>query len=64
MGRNYVHLSVDWETASSVGKRKDSKPTILKIDAKGAFKSGVRFYQGNENVWLVDNIEPRFIIFE
>lgn len=37
-GRQYVHLSQDVETAYSVGLRHDSKPCILKIDAKQAWK--------------------------
>ncbi|HEX3045548.1 MAG TPA: RNA 2'-phosphotransferase [Bacillota bacterium] len=64
MGRNYVHLSVDIETAILVGKRRDSKPVILTIEAGRAFACGVKFYRGNENTWLADAIEPRFIKFE
>ncbi|HHV09435.1 MAG TPA: RNA 2'-phosphotransferase [Clostridiales bacterium] len=59
--RQYVHLSQDLETAYQVGKRRDSKPVILKIDAKAAFESGIRFYYGNEKVWLVDALPPQML---
>lgn len=61
MNRQYVHLSVDTETATQVGKRRDNQPIILKIDTKLAFLSGIAFYIGNEKVWLADSIPPQFI---
>ena len=60
-GRQYVHLSKDIETAESVGKRHDGKPCILVIDAISAWNEGVKFYLGNEKVWLADSIPSRFI---
>lgn len=59
--RQYVHLSTDIETAQSVGLRHDRKPVILVIDAKRAAKDGVKFYLGNEKVWLADHIPSRYI---
>lgn len=59
--RQYVHLSQDVETAENVGKRHDHKPCILKIDAKAAWENGVKFYYGNEKVWLADQIPSRYI---
>lgn len=61
MGRQYVHLSVDSDTATKVGERKASTPIILRIDAKAAAASGIPFYHGNEMVWLADAIPPAFI---
>ena len=60
-GRQYVHLSMDIETAGIVGKRHDDKPCILMIDAINAWNEGVKFYLGNEKVWLADSISSRFI---
>lgn len=60
-GRQYVHLSNDIETALQVGKRHDDKPIILKIDAKRAWDEGVKFYLGNDKVWLADNIPSKYI---
>lgn len=61
--RQYVHLSIDEETAYKVGKRRDEKPIILRIRAKFAWKNGVSFYKGNDNVWLSDTIVSDFIEF-
>ena len=59
--RQYVHLSQDIETAINVGKRHDDKPSILIIDAKMAWNDGIKFYLGNEKVWLADRIPCRYI---
>ncbi|WP_281813050.1 RNA 2'-phosphotransferase [Vallitalea longa] len=61
--RQYVHLSVDEETAYEVGKRRDQKPVILRIRAKLAFVNGVSFYKGNDKIWLSDSIKSDFIEF-
>lgn len=47
MGRQYVHLSADKDTAMLVGKRRDAAPVLLKVDAEMARNEGVMFYPGN-----------------
>lgn len=61
MGRQYVHLSIDTDTAIQVGKRRDNNPIILKIDADKAYHEGVRFYKGNDKVVLADYISSSYI---
>ena len=61
MKRQYVHLSVDTDTAVQVGKRRDSDPVILKIDAAQAHADGVVFYKGNDKVVLADFVLPKYI---
>jgi putative RNA 2'-phosphotransferase len=61
MGRQFVHLSVDQETAHQVGRRKAREPVILEVAAAAAYTGGVAFYQGNEQVWLADSVPARFI---
>ncbi len=61
MGRQYVHLSVDTETALQVGQRKCLKSVLLTIKAKEAFQNNVNFYKGNDHVWLADNIAAKYI---
>ena len=61
MNRQYVHLSVDTAMAKLVGSRKDKRPECLTIDAKSAFGNGVKFYIGNEHVWLADFIPAEFV---
>ena len=59
--RQYVHLSEEKDTALQVGKRRDASPAILTIDAKRAYEDGVKFYHGNEMVWLADEIDQKYI---
>ena len=62
MGRQYVHLSVDQETAGQVGRRKARGPVILEVLAAEAHAAGVTFYQGNDQVWLADAVPARFVV--
>ena len=59
--RQYVHLSQDIETAVKVGKRHDNKPCILIIDSLKAWNDGIKFYYGNEKIWLSDIIPYKYI---
>ncbi len=60
MGRLYVHLSWDKETAVNVGKR-HGKPVVLKIHSRQMYNEGIKFYLSENNVWLVKNAESRYI---
>ncbi|NDJ87081.1 MAG: RNA 2'-phosphotransferase [Chloroflexi bacterium] len=62
MSRQYVHLSVDRETAVMVAQRKQGKLIVLQIDAERAYQDGIQFYSGNEAVWLADTIPPAYLI--
>ena len=61
MSRQYVHLSEDVETAKLVGDRKKGETILLTIDTELAQSKGIKFYIGNEKVWLSDGIPPEFI---
>lgn len=63
-GRQYVHLSLDTEMAQTVGRRRDGKPCILRIDAGRAWRDGLKFYYGNESVWLADTVPVKYITVE
>lgn len=63
MRRHNVHLSVDEETALEVGRRKSKTPTLLRIQAQTAHAAGITFYEGNDKVWLADEVPPGFIEF-
>jgi len=63
MGRQYVHLSSDIETATKVGARKANTPVILQVDAATASAAGIRFYEGNDRVWLADEIPLDYILY-
>ncbi|MDP4182011.1 MAG: RNA 2'-phosphotransferase [Bacillota bacterium] len=60
-GRQYVHLAVDIDMAIQVGKRRDDKPVLLKVNAQLAWSEGVAFYKGNDKVWLADMVESKYI---
>lgn len=63
MKRQYVHLSVDEETATAVGKRRDNTPVLLRIDTQQAIADGIKFYIGNDKVWLCDSLPAKYIVF-
>jgi putative RNA 2'-phosphotransferase len=60
-GRQYVHLSVDQETAFLVAKRKEGTSLIITIQASKAYHNGIKFYQGNKTTWLADYISPYYL---
>ncbi len=64
MKRQYVHLSIDVETARQVALRRTNRPIILKIAALDAYQHGIKFYLGNDMIWLADPIPPQFILSE
>lgn len=60
-GRQYVHLSCDEETARRVGARHGSRPVVLVVDARAAAADGVVFRHGNEDTWLADAVDARYL---
>jgi putative RNA 2'-phosphotransferase len=61
MGRQYVHLSPDRETAVQVGRRKAKRCAVLRVDAARAWAQGTSFYRGNELVWLADSVPAEYL---
>ena len=61
MSRQYVHLSKDVATALDVGRRKAVAPVLFHVRAAAAHHAGVRFYVGNEEVWLADMVPVEFL---
>lgn len=61
MSRQYVHLSEDLETATLVGRRKGNHLIILIVDTEKAQEKNIKFYLGNEKVWLADEVPSEFI---
>ncbi len=59
MGRLYVHLSKDVETAVNVGKR-HGKPIVLKIHSGDMYRDGQTFYLSENGVWLTKNVAPKY----
>lgn len=63
MNRQNVHLSIDEATAIEVGKRKSKEPVLLCVRSLEASENGVAFYEGNDKVWLADEVPSQFIDF-
>lgn len=62
MGRQYVHLAASEELAMRIGRRRDSNPVLLEIQAERASENGVIFYQANTLIYLADHIPQSYII--
>lgn len=60
MLRNYVQLSENFDIAMEVGKR-HGKPVILAVDTKTMREDGVKFYLSNNNVWLTEFVDSKYI---
>jgi putative RNA 2'-phosphotransferase len=58
--RQYVHLSAVLDEAIAVGKRRDSVPAIVVVDACAAHGEGVRFFASGP-LFLVENVPPKFL---
>ncbi|HLG61148.1 MAG TPA: RNA 2'-phosphotransferase [Ktedonosporobacter sp.] len=61
MNRQYVHLSADRATAWQVALRRTRKPVILEVAALQAHQDGIKFYLGNDMVWLADYVPSEYI---
>ena len=62
MKRQFVHLSADIETARQVALRRTNRPVILKIAASEAYWQGIKFYLGNDKIWLAEPIPAKYIV--
>lgn len=62
MSRQHVHLSKDRDTAIKVGGRR-GVPQILTVKSGEMFKDGFKFYLSENNVWLTDEVPPKYIQF-
>lgn len=61
--RQYVHLSMDFETALTVGKR-HGKPIVLRINSEAMVDNGHKFYLSKNGVWLTKDVPVKFISIE
>jgi putative RNA 2'-phosphotransferase len=55
-----VHLSTDIDTPTVV-KRRNERPSILRINSKTAYDDGVLFYKGSDTIWLSENVLSRYL---
>lgn len=60
MSRQHVHLSADWVTAVTVGKRHGS-PTVFAVDTMSMVRDGFVFFRAANGVWLTDHVPPQYL---
>lgn len=60
--RQFVHLSIDEQTAVTVGKRY-GQPVVLTILAGELHSQGQTFYISDNGVWLTKKVSTQFIEF-
>jgi putative RNA 2'-phosphotransferase len=60
--RQYVHLSVDAATATSVGRRR-GRPVVLQVAAGRMWSAGHKFVRSASAVWLTSVVPAEFIQF-
>lgn len=60
--RQYVHLSLDIETAKNVGSRR-GKPIVLEIRSGEMQDDGFQFFLSENGVWLTDHVPANYINF-
>ena len=60
MGRQYVHLPPDYQTAVAVGRRHGSPVVVLRIEAGAMAQNGIVFYRSKNGVWLCDYVSPEY----
>ncbi|MGB8194017.1 MAG: RNA 2'-phosphotransferase [Chitinophagaceae bacterium] len=58
--RQYVHLSVDVQTAVAVGGR-HGKPKVLVIAAEQMNNDGFIFYISENKVWLTEHVPAKYL---
>ena len=61
MGRQYVHLAGDRETAIQVGARRDPEPVILIVAAARMTQTGHTFYRTPGGLYLTTRVPPEFL---
>lgn len=60
MGRLYVHLSEDAETALGVGRR-HGRPVVLRVRSGDMYNAGHRFYRSQNGVWLAEKVDTVYL---
>lgn len=62
MQREYVHLSLDEDTAKKVALRHGT-PHIVTVCAQAMHENGYNFYLAPNNVWLTESIPISYIMY-
>jgi putative RNA 2'-phosphotransferase len=60
--RQYVHLSLDVDTALSIGQRY-GKPVVLKVKSGKMYLDGYKFYFSKSGIWLTECVPFEYLSF-
>jgi len=63
MNRQHVHLSLEEETAKSVGSR-HGKPIIFIVYAEKMHTDGFKFFLSDNGVWLTDKVPQKYLVLK
>lgn len=63
MNRQHVHMNDNPSMSEKVGARHGT-PKVLRINANEMYLDGENFYLSENNVWLTDYIDPKYIDFD
>ena len=58
--RMYVHLSLNREMATMVGKRHGA-PIVLAVQAFQMYRDGLIFYLSENGIWMTESVAPKYI---
>jgi putative RNA 2'-phosphotransferase len=61
MGSSNVHLTTSPELAVRIGRRRDTQPVLLEIQARRASEDGITFYLANPLIYLAEHIPSSYI---
>lgn len=64
MKRQYVHLSIDMETATKVAERIKEEIKILEVEALKAYSDGLSFYKEDNGIWLADVLMRKVLVMK
>lgn len=62
--RQYVHLTINLDTAKRVANRHSKETILLKVEALTAHNDGIVFHQPEEEQFLCKHVPPQYIIFD
>ncbi len=62
MKRNFVHLTVNFDDAVEVGKRRKGEVVVLVISPKRIVEEGYNVYKANEKIYLAEYVPPEAIL--
>lgn len=60
MGRQFVHLSAEVDTAKQVGAR-HGDPVVLAVDARAMHQNQQVFYLAENGVWLTSYVDAQYL---